>query len=168
MPKKTMAVLDPNNFYLSHCTWERALRMLQSGRAVRINATTIKLVQNKKERQELKHKIIDDSNRICYICGRQIPRNEIATIDHVIPLSRDKRADVFQNMRCCCEHCNNDKSNRTITEYVSKILENRSDYDYISNAQLNRLIKFADEYEQSFYANAHKYRAPEHKKGGKR
>lgn len=170
MPKKTIAVLDPRNVYLSHCTWERALRMLQSGKAVRLNATTIRLTQKKKERQEFKHRIIEDSHRICYICGRQIPRNETATIDHVIPRSRDGRADIFSNMRCCCTRCNTDKANMTISEYVRKIVENRADYDYISNAQLKRLIKFADVYEQSFYVtvHAHKYLDKKRKKGGKK
>lgn len=144
--------------------------MLQSGKAVRLNATTIRLTQKKKERQEFKHRIIEDSHRICYICGRQIPHNETATVDHVIPRSRDGRADIFSNMRCCCIRCNNDKANMTISEYVSKILENRVEYDYISNAQLARLVKFADVYEQSFYVtvHAHNYLEKKHKKGGRK
>ena len=168
MPKKTIAVLDPRNVYLSHCTWDRALRMLQSRRAIRLNATTIRLTQRTKERQEFKHRIIEDSHRICYICGRQIPYNETATIDHVIPRSRDGRADIFSNMRCCCTRCNNDKANMTISEYVRKIVENRVEYDYISNAQLKRLIKFADVYEQSFYVTVHAHTNLEHKKFKKR
>ena len=48
--KKTIAVFGPNNVYLSHCTWKRALCLLESGKAVRINDTTIKLKQSKKER----------------------------------------------------------------------------------------------------------------------
>mgnify|MGYP003293613091 CR=1 FL=1 len=39
----------------------------------------------------------------------------------------------------------------TITEYVAKILNDRSKYDYISNNQLELLIEFADAYEKSFY-----------------
>lgn len=173
MPKKTIAVLDPKNVYLSHCTWERALGMLKSGRAVRLNATTVRLTQTKKERQDFKHRIIEDSRRICYICGRRIPYNETATIDHVIPRSRDGRADIFSNMRCCCTRCNNDKSNMTISEYVGKILQNRVEYDYISNAQLQRLVKFADIYEQSFYVTVHAHtylekKGKRRKRGGKK
>lgn len=173
MPKKTIAVLDPKNVYLSHCTWERALSMLKSGRAVRLNATTVRLTQTKKERQDFKHRIIEDSRRICYICGRRIPYNETATIDHVIPRSRDGRADIFSNMRCCCTRCNNDKANMTISEYVGKILENRVEYDYISNAQLQRLVKFADIYEQSFYVTVHAHtylekKGKRRKRGGKK
>ena len=97
--KKTIAVLDPCNKYLSHCTWNRALKMLQSGNAVRLNATTIRLKQTRKERVEIKHRVIDDSNRVCYICGRKIPYDETATVDHVIPRSRDGRAEIVSNMK---------------------------------------------------------------------
>lgn len=167
MSKKTVAVLDPDNVYLSHCTWDRALRMLQSKKAVKLNATTIRLTQRAKERQDFKRRIIEDSNRICYICGRRIPYSETATIDHVVPKSRDGRADVFSNMRCCCVRCNNDKANMTISEYVNKILDDRVAYDYIPNAQLSKLAKLADVYEQSFYATVQLHGYPgKNKKGG--
>lgn len=172
MAKKTMAVLNPNNVYLSHCTWDRALSLLKSNKAVRLNATTIRLKQMKKERKEVKRQIIEDAGRICYICGREIPDSETATIDHVIPRSRDGRADILSNMRCCCIRCNTSKNNMTISEYVAKILENRGAYDYISNKQLNRLIRFADVYEQSFYltVQSHTYlnRKRKKKKGNKK
>ena len=48
--KKTIAVLGPDNVYLSHCTWKRALGLLESGRAIRLDATTVRLKQTKKER----------------------------------------------------------------------------------------------------------------------
>ena len=149
--KKTIAVFGPNNVYLSHCTWKRALCLLESGKAVRINATTIKLKQSKKERNEKKRNIIAESERICYICNAQISDNERATIDHVVPKSRDRRADTYDNMRCCCTKCNNDKGNMMLSEYIQHIEDNRELYDYISDKRLEYLKSFAKEYEENFY-----------------
>lgn len=153
--KKTIAVLGPDNVYLSHCTWNRALGLLQSGRAIRLDATTVRLKQTKKERIRKKHSIIADSKRICYICNTRIPEEEIATIDHIIPKSRDRRADIYANMRCCCSRCNNDKGNMTLSEYVQHIFDNRELYDYISNKRLKYLKRFAKLYEEEFYSKVH-------------
>lgn len=150
--KKTIAVLGPDGVYLSHCTWSRALGLLESGRAIRLDATTVRLKQTKKERIRKKHSIIAESKRICYICNTRIPDDETATIDHIIPKSRDKRADTYSNMRCCCNRCNNDKGNMTLSEYVRHIIRNREFYEYISNKRLEYLKNFAKYYEEEFYA----------------
>lgn len=150
--KKTIAVLGPDNVYLSHCTWKRALGLLESGRAIRLDATTVRLKQTKKERIKKKHSIIAESKRICYICNTRIPEDEVATIDHIIPKSRDRRADTYDNMRCCCNRCNNDKGNMTLSEYVRHMISNRELYDYISNKRLEYLKNFAKFYEEEFYA----------------
>ena len=128
MASKTIAVFGPDNKYLSHCTWKRALGLLESGRAIRLDATTIRLKQTKRERIKKKHDIIAESKRICYICNTRIPEEETATVDHIIPKSRDRRADVYDNMRCCCNRCNNDKGNMKLSEYVKHIIENREQY----------------------------------------
>lgn len=149
--KKTIAVFDPDGKYLSHCTWNRALGLLQTGRAIRLNATTIRLKQTKRQRIKEKHDIIAQSKRICYICNRVIPEDETATIDHVIPKSRDKRADVYSNMKCCCERCNNDKGNMKLSEYVAHIFRYRDKYDYISDKRLSYLKNYAKHSEEDFY-----------------
>lgn len=153
--KKTIAVLGPDNVYLSHCTWTRALGLLESGRATRLDATTVRLKQTKKERIRKKHSIIAESKRICYICNTRIPDDEVATIDHIIPKSRDKRADTYDNMRCCCNRCNNDKGNMTLSEYVNHMLKNRADYLYLTDKRLQYLKTFARFYEEEFYAKVH-------------
>jgi 5-methylcytosine-specific restriction endonuclease McrA len=155
MAKKTIAVFGPDNVYLSHCTWKRALGLLESGRATRLNATTVKLKDTKKERTRKKHCIIADSERICYICNKQIPDDEIATIDHIVPKSRNRRADTYDNMRCCCSHCNNDKGNMTLSEYVNHMKKNRKDYIYISDIRLEYLRIFSKNYEKEFYSKVH-------------
>lgn len=149
--RKTIAVFGPDSNYLSHCTWRRALDLLETGRAIRVNATTIQLRQTKKERTRKKHDIIADSKRICYICNARIPSEVTATIDHIVPKSRSKRADVYSNMRCCCRRCNNDKGNMTLSEYVIHIQGNRTHYQYISDKRLEYLANFAKMYEEEFF-----------------
>lgn len=173
--KKTIAVFGPDNIYLSHCTWNRALGLLQSNKAVRLNATTIRLKQTKRDRVRMKHEIIAKARRICYICNRPIPEEEIATIDHIIPKSRDSRTDILTNMRCCCGRCNNDKGNMKLSEYVKHILEHKEKYDYISNKRIHYLKNYATFYEQDFYAQIYEKdfkkpynNSPKHKKGHKR
>lgn len=150
--KKTIAVLGPDGIYLSHCTWKRALSLLESGRAIRLDATTVRLKQTKKERVKKKHSIIAEAKRICYICNTKIPEDEVATIDHIIPKSRNRRADTYENMRCCCNRCNNDKANMTLSEYVRHIINNRESYEHISNKRLEYLKNFAKFYEEEFYS----------------
>lgn len=149
--KKTIAVFGPDGKYLSHCTWNRALCLLESKRAIRLDATTIRLKQTKKERIQKKHDIIAEAKRICYICNEKIPSEETATTDHIIPKSRDRGADVYSNMRCCCSRCNNDKGNMTLSEYVKHMLEHRVAYEYISDKRLRYLERFAQCYEEEFY-----------------
>ena len=161
MASKTIAVFGPDNKYLSHCTWKRALGLLESGRAIRLDATTIRLKQTKRERIKKKHDIIAESKRICYICNTRIPEEETATVDHIIPKSRDRRADVYDNMRCCCSRCNNDKGNMKLSEYVKHIIENREQYAYITNKRLEYLKNFAKYYEEEFYDKyVHKHYNP--------
>ena len=152
MASKTIAVFGPDNKYLSHCTWQRALGLLESGKAIRLNATTIRLKYTKRERIKKKHDIIAESKRICYICSTHISEEETATVDHIIPKSRDKRADVYENMRCCCARCNNDKGNMKLSEYVNHIFKNREKYDYITDKRLEYLKNFAKFYEEDFYS----------------
>lgn len=150
---KPVAVFGSNNLYLSHCTLNRASKLISSGRAVRRDANSIQLRQSKKERIAQKHIIIRAANRVCYICGRRIPEDETATIDHIIPKSRDSRADIYTNMRCCCERCNNDKGNKKLSEYVRHIDNNRRNYSYLKNKQIKYLREFAHYYEREFYRN---------------
>lgn len=148
---KTIAVFDPENKYLSHCTWKRASKLLSSRRAIRVNATTIKLTDTKKERIRKKHSIIEEANRICYICNKEIPESEIATIDHIIPKSRHKGADTYENMKCCCNKCNNDKGSMKLSEYVRYIYKHRALYPHITDKRLTYLSNFAKFYEEEFY-----------------
>ena len=154
MAHKVIAVFGPDNRYLSHCTEKRATSLLNSQRATRVNATTIKLMYTKKGWTNVKHELIKKSQRICYICNEAIPEDEIATIDHIVPSCRSTQANTYSNLRCCCERCNHDKDSRKLSEYVRYIQKNRDKYDYISDKRLIQLELFAFEYERDFYLKA--------------
>lgn len=143
-------VLSDQGLFLSFCTWKRASALISGGRAIRVDATTIRLKESKKERKEKMRRIIEDAHRICYICGEQIPDDAVATIDHVVPRSKSNVADVYANMLCCCERCNQDKRNLMPHEYVMKILEHREDYDYLSDERIEYLMGLFHEYEKEF------------------
>ncbi len=148
--KKTIAVLDEKGSFLSFCKWQKACSLLESKQAIRINATTIRLKENRKERKEYMRKIIEDSKRICYICGERIPEDETATIDHVVPKSKSDAAKSYGNMMCCCARCNRDKGNKMPHDYINHIVSNRDDYSYITEERLEYLMGLFHEYEKAY------------------
>lgn len=158
---KTMAVFGPDGLYLSHCTWKRALVLMQTGRAKRVNATTIRLKETKMMRKEKMNTIIANEHRICYICGETIPIDDIATIDHVVPKGKNPYADVYENMRCCCQRCNGDKRNMMPTEYINHIINHRDNYDYLSDDRIAYLKDFFTQYEAKFKFNESKRKVSE-------
>lgn len=91
---------------------------------------TLMLLKTKEEFKQLKKQIINEENRICYICKNKIPENEHATIDHVNPKSKFG-TDDRENLHCCCKRCNDDKGNLTYNEYIKHIKENSDKYKYL-------------------------------------
>lgn len=150
--KKIIAVFGPDNNFLSYCTKKRALKLVKLNRAIKVNKQSIKLIQTKKDRALIKHNIISESNRICYICNTQILDNETATVDHVIPKSRIINADFDDNMKCCCNKCNLDKGNMILSEYINHIHLNKFNYKHIEDSHLYNLNVFAKSFEQKYYS----------------
>ena len=148
---KMIIVLDCNNNFLSYCTRDKAKSLVKAHKAYFVADKTLRLKTSKSQEASKKRKVLRESKRICYICNRKIPEKETATIDHVIPKSRDKLATCEYNMRCCCERCNGDKSNRTLSEYVKHIKKNRQNYSYISDKRLIYLEQYAEQYEKDYY-----------------
>ena len=104
---KVIAVLDVNGKFLSFCTRQRAKKIVQERKGYFIAERTLKLKTSKEREARERREVIKEAKRICYICNRKISEKEKATVDHVIPKSRDEFAQNKFNMRCCCEHCNN-------------------------------------------------------------
>lgn len=144
---KTIMVLNPMGNFMSYCTLERAEILLDSERADKIKTGIIRLKETKRTRKNRKKKIIQESERRCYICGKIIPINDSATIDHVIPKSINRLADVYENMKCCCERCNKDKRNMTPNDYIIHILQNRNKYEYLSDNRIAYLKKMFAAYQ---------------------
>ena len=148
---KTIAVIDVDGVFLSFCTRQRAKKIIQEHKGYFIAERTLKLKTSKTKEIRDRRDVIREDKRICYICNRKIPKKEIATVDHVIPRSRDEFAANKFNLKCCCERCNNDKADMTLIEYVQHIRYNREDYDYISDKRLDYLEQYAEMYEKEYY-----------------
>jgi 5-methylcytosine-specific restriction endonuclease McrA len=58
--------------------------------------------------------IIERDGLICYLCSRELTRNEV-TLDHVRPLSRGGAHAAF-NIRIACRSCNCRKSTKLLSE----------------------------------------------------
>jgi hypothetical protein len=157
MVKKTIAVFDNDGRYLSHCTYERAKKLRNENKATFIGVGMIKLTSGRMAKLKEKHRVIEEDNRICYICNKIISIKKQATVDHVIPKSRDEFADIKMNERCCCVRCNNDKDCMTLSEYVKHIRRNRSTYPYLSEKRLTYLEQYAKQHENDYYNLTRKY-----------
>ena|SRR3990167_7631701 len=63
--------------------------------------------------------IIVRDGSICYVCKKWIdPTSRDLTIDHVIPLARGGYSS-YENMKVCCNSCNNAKGDLLLEEYLS-------------------------------------------------
>ena len=144
--KNTIIVFDKNNTKQQNCSEKRAERLIKRGLAIKINDNSIKLLSSGYERRVLKRKIIQEENRICYICGRRIPLDEKATVDHVIPLKNaNKFVEYRFNKRCCCQRCNTSKSLKKLSKYVDYIKRHRDKFNYLPDSRLEKLLKIEKE-----------------------
>ncbi|MFA5023351.1 MAG: HNH endonuclease [Patescibacteria group bacterium] len=66
----------------------------------------------------------------CQYCGIKISKN-IATIDHVIPRSRNGTTD-FSNCVICCKKCNGIKANRTPEEAGMRLIKKPATLSFFS------------------------------------
>lgn len=153
--QKIIAVFDLHGNFLSCCTREKAKKIIANGKGKYTAKRTIRLNCAKVSEEKDRHEVIREAKRKCYICGQTISKKDIATVDHMIPKSRDKGTEIIAkskiNMRCCCFRCNNDKGDMTLLEYIQHIKENRDKYFYLSDKRIMRLEEFARNYEKDYY-----------------
>jgi len=63
--------------------------------------------------------VFDEEGWECYLCGRQciewpgFNSPDMATLDHVVPLSKGG-PHTRANVRCCCSECNSVKSDMVL------------------------------------------------------
>lgn len=148
--QRVIALFDRNNKFLRYITRQKAKQYVKEGKAKWVATKTLRMKYVKTLAGYNKSSIVKDAKSICYICNRKISDKNQVTIDHVIPISRDKNADVLYNMRCCCARCNADKGDKTLIEYVEYIRQNRESHLYISDKQLDHLVQYAPQYENAY------------------
>lgn len=124
---------------LQFCTAKRAILMVLSGRAEKIECDgyvvrspsisfqlptvirTLKMVKrnSRKPLSFSKKNILRRDNYVCQYCGGR----EIAlTVDHVLPKSRGGKTN-WNNMVVACKPCNLKKGNRTAREANMKLIK---------------------------------------------
>lgn len=136
-------VVNKNNKRLAPTNIVVATTLIARDKAVWVEENkVIMLLKTKKDFKILKNKIIEEENRICYICNSVIPLDEHATIDHVNPKSKFGK-DERENLHCCCKRCNDDKGSRDIEQYYFYVINHIEDYNYLN---LNNLYKLKEQY----------------------
>lgn len=138
---KIIKVMDKDNTVLAPCSIRRATKLVNRKCAVWIGHNSIKLLINDNDRKILRREIVNEAERICYICGRYIEEDEYPTLDHVIPKSGLGKDDK-SNLQCCCKRCNDDKSDRHIASYLNHIKANRNRYSWITDERISVLENF--------------------------
>ena len=144
---KIITVLDKDNTVLAPCSIKRATKLVSRNIAVWSGQNVIKLLVNDNDKKKLRKEVVDEAGRICYICGEYIKIDQYPTLDHVVPKSGLGK-DVKENLKCCCKRCNDDKSNKSIIDYLQFIKFNRLDYPWITDERVTELDNFAGKYTQ--------------------
>lgn len=141
---------DGTQSFIGMSTPEKADEFVKTDRAEYIDEHTVNVFETKDMMKKTNRQIIERENFICYICGDTVTEST-ATIDHVIPRSKRSKFSYSQkNRRCCCQRCNKDKSNMTLTEYLNKIEKDKKNYEYISKSRLKKLKEYAAQHEREF------------------
>ena len=121
---RDIAVFNEHMQPVSPCSQKTAGVLVTRKRAHYLNKakTAIQITVSSQMIKALKRQIIKEAGRICYICGRYIPLDERATVDHLYPKriinNNISGLDTKGNMRCCCLECNYHKGNMDINSYI--------------------------------------------------
>lgn len=136
---KNIKVVTKNFYVLSPTSLQVAETLIKRKKAIWVEKEKVLMVlRTTDEFKKMKKNIIQEENRICYICNRQIPVEDVATIDHVFPKSKFG-SDNRDNLKCCCKRCNDDKGNKDILTYINHIYNNKEKYTYIDFCNLEQL-----------------------------
>lgn len=129
---KNIKVFNDRGKKLAPTSYKVAKMLVAREKAIWIDeGKSLTLLYTKTDFKKMKKKIIEEEGRLCYICGREIPESENATIDHIIPKSKFGK-DCRKNLRCCCKRCNDDKGDMRFILYYDQIISNRDKYAYIN------------------------------------
>ena len=121
---RNVTVYDEHMRRISPCSKKTAGVLVARKRAYYLNKskTAIQITVSSLMIKALKRQIIAEAGRGCYICGRLIPPDERATVDHLYPRHIHRNIisglDVRENMYCCCLECNHHKNDMDIESYL--------------------------------------------------
>ena len=73
---------------------------------------------------ENRHKVFERDGYKCHYCSKQLTRFS-ATLDHIQPVSKGGD-NSFDNLVTACLHCNAERGNKPVMEFVTKDHENNS------------------------------------------
>ena len=62
-------------------------------------------------------KFKDESEKVCYYCGKKITKKEDLTADHIIPVSKGGKTSK-DNLVIACKACNLEKANLDVGKYL--------------------------------------------------
>lgn len=142
---KNVRVIDKYGREVSPCDEKTAWVLLNRKRAIRISDNTIKIIVDQNDLKRIRSAVIKRDNRTCIYCGRKIPKNEPATVDHLIPKHIQHNGEIgydsMNNLACCCNTCNRHKGMMDFERYcilrVSIVL---AIYAIKTNIDIKRII----------------------------
>lgn len=120
--KKCIKVYGKHGEELSPCTKKVAWVLVKRQRAIEIDENSIKIIKNRYDLQAINRRVIKRDNRTCIYCGKYIPKDELATVDHLNPRHITSKGDCGYddeaNLACSCLACNRHKKNMGFREYI--------------------------------------------------
>jgi 5-methylcytosine-specific restriction endonuclease McrA len=96
-------------------------------RTVRLHVAVPKVIRllgyDRLPKQEVKlnrRNIFARDRNVCQFCGRHFPTSELS-LDHIVPRSQGGQSS-WENLVCCCVHCNARKGGRTPDQAHMKLI----------------------------------------------
>lgn len=136
--EKNIKVYQKGTF-LDYTTLKRARRLTEKrSEAVWISPDAVLLIGGRKERKKIKKELLEKEGKVCYICGRIIPKEEFPTLDHIYP-KKLQGSDVKENCAICCFMCNQKKGNMILSDFLKKVSSDPSFLPYLSPERIRYL-----------------------------
>ncbi len=112
------AARDRYSFEVQQYEWVRTVRMyIAVPKVIRL------LGYDRLPKQEVKlnrRNIFARDRNFCQFCGRHFPTSELS-LDHILPRSQGGES-TWENLVCCCVHCNARKGGRTPDQARMKLI----------------------------------------------
>lgn len=116
--EQTIAVVDKNGEYLSHCTKRRAKQLVKRKAAEWVALDMVRLLYDKADKRRFRQEAIERDKYTCYICKKVMhKRHPELSVDHILAKNKGG-SDYPDNLACCCKTCNEEKANMDLATYL--------------------------------------------------